>query len=796
MGVTCYVGARVHRADDPVTLVGRSRYLADLRQPGQLDVAFVRSLHAHARIRRIDVARAAAMPGVVAVMAGDEAARMCRPWRGILAHYTGMKAGAQLPLAVGKVRFVGEPVAAVVAANRYLAEDACDAVQVEYDPLPAVTEAADALKAGAPILHEDLGDNLVYHKDGTAGDVAGAFAAADRVIRDAVDLGRHTGVPLDPRGCLALFEPLDRSLTLWSSSQVPFVLRSVLAELLGLEEPRIRILSPAVGGGFGVKLHVYQDEITTCLLAMKLGRPVRWIADRHESFLADIVARDERVEVEAAVRGDGTILGMRARILSGIGAYSVYPRTGISEGYMVGLFLPGPYTIQNYDFSLDVVHTNTSPLGHYRGVGGPAAVVAMEGVMDGIARELGLDPAEVRMRNMVRAHQFPYRTATGFVYDSGSYVESLQRVMDVAGYRTLREEQARGREAGRCLGIGLSTFVEITAPSSRQYGIGGAPISAQDGATVRFEPDGRVTAIVGTPSQGQGLRTAVAQVVAEELQVPLESITVLDGDTATNPHGGGLWGSRGAVVVAGAAMLTAQAVRQKLFQVAGHLLEANADDLELVDGTVRIKGSPSRSLPLVEVTRAAYFKAHDLPPGLDPGLEATRHYEPPQFTFTNGAHLALVEVDRETGGVRLLKYVSVEDCGRMINPMLVEGQVQGGIAQGVGAALFEYLPFDAQGQPMATSLMDYLLPTAADLCDLEVDHLETPSPFSMGGFKGIGEAGTVAAPAAIANAVNDALAPLGVRITDQPVTPERLYQECAEDYGRKPVGESAPCAGV
>ncbi len=793
MGVTCYVGARVHRADDPVALVGRSRYLADLRQPGQLEVAFLRSPHAHARIRRIDVARAATLPSVVSVMTGAEAARMCRPWRGVLANYPGMKAGAQHPLATGKVRFAGEPVAAVVAASRYLAEDACDAIQVDYEPLPAVTEAEDALKPGAPVLHEDLGDNLVYHKDVKAGDADRAFAEADRVIRDVVDLGRHTGVPLDPRGCLALFEPLDRSLTLWSSSQIPFVLRAVLAELLGLEEPRIRIISPAVGGGFGVKLHVYQDEITTCLLALKLGRPVRWIGDRRESLLADIVARDERIEVEVAARKDGTILGMRARILSGIGAYSVYPRTSVSEGYMVGLCLPGPYAIQHYDFAVDIVHTNTSPLGHYRGVGGPAAVVAMEGVMDRVARELGLDPAEVRMRNMVRGHQFPYRSATGFLYESGSYTESLQRALDTAGYGALREAQARSRGAGRHLGIGLSCFVEITAPGSRQYGVGGAPISAQDGATIRFEPDGRVTAMLGTPSQGQGLRTAVSQVVADELSVPIETVTVLDGDTAVNPHGGGLWGSRGAVVVAGAALLTAQAVRRKLLQLAGHLLEAHPDDLELADGKVRVKGSPSRFLPLVEITRAAYFKANNLPAGLDPGLEATCHYEPPPMTFTNGAHLAVVEVDPETAGVKLLRYVSVEDCGRMINPTLVEGQVQGGVAQGIGAALFEYLPFDAQGQPMATSLMDYLLPTAADLCDLEVEHIETPSPFSVGGFKGIGEAGTVGAPAAIANAINDALAPLGLRITDQPVTPDRLYGLWA---GRGVPGVAAGVGGA
>jgi len=538
----------------------------------------------------------------------------------------------------------------------------------------------------------------------------------------------------------------------------------------------VRVIAPDVGGSFGIKIHVYQDDLAACALAQVLGRPVKWVATRRESFLADIHAREQSVRVEVAAAADGTLTGMRAHITAAVGPYSAYPRSSVVEGGQVLRLLPGPYRLRNYDATLQVVAQNKMITSQYRAVGHPIATAVTESMIELIARDLGLDPAELRRRNLVRPDEFPYASATGNVYDSGSYHAALETLLEAAGYDALRGEQRAARAAGRAVGIGLSCFVELTGPGAQFYGVGGAPISGQEGTTVRLEPSGAVTVLTGVTDQGQGMRTALAQIVADELGVPLESIAVLSGDTGVVPYGGGTWASRGMPIGGSATLLAVRALRDRVRRVAAALFEAHEGDVEVAEGRVSVRGSPDRALTLRELAKTVWFRSNELR-GVEPSLEATVHYtNPGAWTFTNGAHLAVVEVDTETGRVRVLKYVAVDDCGRLVNPALVEGQVRGGVAQGIGGALWEHCVYDDAGQLLTATLMDYAVPTAADLSPIEVHHLETPAPSIAGGYKGAGEGGTAGAPAAILNAVNDALAPFGAALTEQPVTPERVLR--------------------
>jgi carbon-monoxide dehydrogenase large subunit len=771
-----YVGSAVKRPDDPRLLTGRGRFVDDLSLARLVHVAFVRSPHAHARIASMDLATARRTPGVVSVMTGDEAGRLCRPYRGVLLHYTGMKTAAMRPLAVERVRYVGEPVVAVAAVGAAEAEDGAEQVRVEYEPLAAVLTPDQARAPGAPVIHPELGDNVVFATRLAAGDAPGTLAGAARVHRRTFTTGRHTGVPIEPRSLVADFDPSTRSLTVWMSTQVPHMMQAVLAELFDLPEQRVRVVAPDVGGSFGIKIHVYQDDMAACALALALGRPVKYVASRRESFLSDIHAREQVIAMEAAADEEGTLVGMRADITAAIGPYSAYPRSSVVEGGQVLRLLPGPYRLRHYEADLRVVAQNRGITSQYRAVGHPIAAAVTESMMDVIARDLGIDPAEVRRKNLIRAEELPYTSVTGNVYDSGSYLAALDRLLDAADYSALRDEQARARAAGRFLGVGLSCFIELTGPGAEFYGIGGAPISGQEGATIRLEPSGAVTALVGVTDQGQGTPTALAQIIADELGVPLDTVTVRSGDTAMVPYGGGTWASRGMPIGGGATLLAARALADRVRRVAGALLEAPAADLELAGARVTVRGSPDRGVTFRELARAVHFRSNELR-GVEPSLEATVHFaNPVAWTFTNGAHLALVEVDVDTGLVRVLRYVAVDDCGRVVNPASVEGQVRGGVAQGIGGALGEWCVYDAAGQLVTGTLMEYPVPTAADLPDIEVLHLETPAPSIPGGFKGAGEAGTTGAPAAILNAVNDALAPLGVMLTDQPLTRERVWR--------------------
>ncbi len=771
-----HVGSPIRRADDPRILTGRGRYVDDLAPARCVHVAIVRSPHAHARLTRVRLDAARRAPGVVGVLTGDEAQALCAPCRGILKHYTGMKTGAMLPLAVERVRYAGEPVVAIAAESRALAEDAAALVRIDYTPLPAVLSPEAAAAADAPLIHPELGDNVIYETRLAGGDAARALRGAARVWRRRFTTGRHTGVPIEPRGLVVEFEPATRSLTVWMSTQVPHMMQAILAEVFSLAEHRVRVIAPDVGGSFGIKIHVYQDDLAAIALALTLGRPVKWVPTRRESFLSDIHAREQTIDVEVGADGDGVLTGMRARITAAVGPYSAFPRSSVVEGGQVLRLLPGPYRLRDYEGTLRVVAQNKVITSQYRAVGHPIAAAVTESLLDQIARDLRLDPAEVRRRNLVRPEELPWTSPTGNVYDSGSYQESLARLLEAARYAELRREQAKARAAGRHLGIGLSCFLELTGPGAQFYGVGGAPISGQDGATLRLEPSGAVTALVGVTNQGQGTPTALAQIVADELALPVESITVLSGDTAVTPYGGGTWASRGMPIGGSATLLAARALAGKIRTVAGVLLEAHADDIELRDARAGVRGAPDRALAYAELARTVHFRSNALK-GLEPSLEATVHYTNQQpWTFTNGAHLAVVEVDVETGRVSVLRYVAVDDCGRIVNPALVEGQIAGGVAQGLGGALFEHCAYDDTGQLLTATLMDYAVPTAADVPPLELHHLETPAPSIAGGFKGAGEAGTTGAPAAILNAVNDALAPFGALISDQPITPERVFR--------------------
>jgi len=755
-------------------LTGRGRYVDDVTLPRLVHAAFVRSVHAHARLVRVDLDRARRAPGVVGVLTGDAAARLCKPYRGVLLHYKGMKTGAMLPLAVDRVRYVGEPIVAIAAESRAAADDAAALIDVEYDLLPAVLSPDAALAAGTPVIHPELGDNVLYETRLSAGDVERAFAGAGRVWARTFTTGRHTGVPIEPRSLIADYEPATRALTVWISTQVPHMMQAVLAELFGLREQRVRVVAPDVGGSFGIKIHVYQDDMAACALALTLGRPVKFVASRRESFLSDIHAREQAIRVEVAADGDGVLTAMRASITASVGPYSAYPRSSVVEGGQVLRLLPGPYRLRHYDGALRVVAQNKVITSQYRAVGHPIATAVTESMLDLVARDLGLDPAEARRRNLVRPEDLPYTSAAGYVFDSGSYQAALARLLEVADYAGLRRAQAAARAAGRHVGIGLACFVELTGPGAQFYGVGGAPISGQEGTTVRLEPGGAVTALVGVTNQGQGTHTALAQIIADVLDVPVDDVAVLSGDTAVVPYGGGTWASRGMPIGGSATLLAARALGERIRTVAAALLEAHAADIELGGSRATVRGSPERGLSYAELARAAHFRSNELR-GVEPSLEATVHYtNPGAWTFTNGAHLAVAEVDVDTGRVRVLRYVAVDDCGRIVNPALVEGQIAGGIAQGLGGALMEHCAYDEAGQPLSTTLMDYAVPTAADLPPIETHHIETPAPGIAGGFKGAGEAGATGAPAAILNAVNDALAPLGVMLTDQPITPERV----------------------
>jgi carbon-monoxide dehydrogenase large subunit len=770
------IGIPVRRVEDRRFLAGEARYVGDLAPPGVLHVAFLRSPHAHARLRAIDVTRALALPGVLACATATDLRRWVRPVRAG-SRIKGYRPTEIPALAGERARHVGEPVAAVVAGSRYAAEDALELIAVDWEPLTPVVDAEQALRPDSPRVHEELDDNVIVARTFRQGDADAALAGAALVVRERFRFRRHAGVAMENRACLAEFDPGTGSLTLWSSTQVPGLLRDRLAEILDLPAHRVRVVAPDVGGGFGLKSVLYPEEITVCALARALGRPVKWVGDRREDLLTSTQAWDEVIDAELGVDAGGNIRGLRARIVADVGAYSIFPWTASIEVIQVVSFLPGPYRLASYLGEAAGVATNKAPMGPYRGVGRPVSTFVMEGLLDRAARRLGIDPVAIRRANLLAPEDLPYRAATGLVWDSGSFLESLTTACEVVGYEDFRAGQVRARQAGRLVGIGVAAYAELTGIGSAIPASPGAEISTGiEGATVRVDPGGTITASFGVACHGQGHETSLAQVVAAELGARLEDIRVVHGDTAAGPTGSGTYASRSAVLAGGAAILASREVRDKALRIAAHRLEVSVEDLEIGDSRVQVRGAPDRTLSFREIAQAAHGGGRRLPRGMEPGLEATRYYDPYFGTTSSATHMAVVEVDLATCGVRLCRHVVVEDCGRIINPLIVEGQAIGGVAQGVGAALLEEVVHADDGQLLTGSLMDYLVPTAAEVPPVTVSHLGQPSPATLGGFKGAGEGGTIGAPAAIANALADALAPLGLEIAELPITPERLFR--------------------
>ena len=777
LGATKYIGQRITRREDRRFLTGRTNYVDDIRLPRTVHAAFVRSQEAHAEVLSVRTERALAHRGVFGVLTSEEAALVSRPIR-CDSTFPEWK-GTEFPvLAWPRVRFVGEAVAIVAAVDRYTAEDAAELVHVEYRPLPTVADLETAAEPGSDLIHEAWGDNLFIDRKGKVGDVDGAFAQADLVFERTYRTHRHTGFPLEGRACIADYNPATGTLTLYSATQIPHLVRTGLADTLGLSENMVRVIAPDVGGGFGIKAHLFPEEMAVALLSMRLGRPVKWIEDAREHLAASIHAREHVHRVKIAVKRDGTVLGIKADLLVDAGAYSVWPWTASMDVGMATNMILGPYRIRNYEFRARAVATNKCPLGPYRGVGRPSAAFTIERAMEDIARELGIDPVEMRLKNYVPDDAYPYITATGMTYDSASLQASLKKASEVVGYADFRREQARARAEGRYLGIGFGTYIEQTAHATQEFIKRGVPIVfGYDSVCVAVDPGGKVSVDSSLHSHGQGHETTFAQVVAERLGVPLADVRVRFGDTQSAPYGMGTFASRSAVLGGGAAWKAADIVRANILKIAANVMEAAPEDLDLSEGVIQIKGSPQHRMTVAEIARIAYHRPEKLPADLMPAdLTSIQSYDaPPGYgTWTNSAHAAIVEVDRDTGFLRILRYVVIEDCGVMINPLIVEGQVHGGVAQGIGGALLEHLVYDERAQLLSATLVEYLLPTAQTTPSIEVHHLQTPSPYTIGGFKGMGEGGAIAPLPALANAVSDALAPLGVSVDALPLSPDRV----------------------
>ncbi|MEZ2659022.1 xanthine dehydrogenase family protein molybdopterin-binding subunit [Aneurinibacillus aneurinilyticus] len=776
------IGMRVKRKEDPKLITGNGNFTDDIKLPGMLYAAFLRSTHAHARIKRIDVSQAVELPGVVAVYTGEDLTGKIKSvptsW---YVPGCNLKAKDRSPLAVDKVLYVGEGVAMVVAEDRYTAYDALDAIEVEYEELKAVTGQEAALKDGAPLVHEDVKNNLAFLWK--AGDVPDeAFTNAEVVVRERYYEQRVVPNPMETRAAVAQYNSGSGDMTVWCTSQNPHIHRMVYAEVLGIPESKLRIIAPDVGGGFGAKIGVYADEAVVAYAARHLKRPVKWMEDRKEHFMATNHARDEVIEVELAGKRDGTMTALRVRNTANMGAYLSTMGAGVPT-ICFGLMVTGAYAIPQAAVEVYGVYTNTTPTDAYRGAGKPESAYQIERAVDAFAREIGMDPVEIRRKNFVPKEKFPYDTAMAVTYDSGDYMLTLDKALEIADYEELRREQEALRKQGRYLGIGLSTYVELCGLGpSKVAGAIGLQFGQWENATVRVHPSGKVTVLTGASPHGQGEDTTFAQVVADKFGVPLEDIEVLHGDTQMIPMGWGTYGSRTTPVGGAAVAIAAERVTEKAKKIAAHELEVSTEDLEFSDGIFQVKGVPGHQRTFQEIARSANM-AWNLPEGMEPALEAQSFFDPSNFVYPFGAHICVVEVDSNTGQIELKRYIAVDDVGRVINPMIAEGQVHGGLAQGIGQALWEGAVYGENGQLISGTFMDYTMPKADFFPVLETAFTETPSPVNPLGAKGVGETGTTASPPAVVNAVLDALRPFGITHLDMPLTPEKVWR--AMQKGRK-----------
>jgi carbon-monoxide dehydrogenase large subunit len=750
-------------------MTGAATYVGDLSQTGLLHVQFVRSSYAHARLAGVDVTAAAAMPDVVAVFTGSDINDKFNPLPGG-SSIEGARNPKRFILAEGEVRFVGEPVAVVVAGSEQAARDAADAVVVDYEALPHTIDLDEAVKNGAPLVHESLGSNVCFHQEVKHGDVDAAFAKADKIVERRIVNQRVAALPLECRAVLAEYRRGEGSLVVYIGTQFPHVMRTQIAAILGLRENQVRVIAPEVGGGFGAKANVYPEEMLVPWLAMRLGRPVRWLEDRSENLSSMAHGRDQIDYITAACKSDGTVLGLKGRLLADLGAYLYFGTAEIPT--LTTLMGTGPYLYTDVQYDLYGVFTNKTPTDAYRGAGRPEATYFQERMMDAIADELGLDAADVRKRNFIKKDQFPYTTPMGLEYDSGDYAATLDKALEISGFRQLKAEAAELRKQGKLRGVGFASYVEICAfGPSKKMGAGGF-----ESAIARVEPSGKVTIYTGASAHGQGHETAFAQIAADALEIDLDDVTLLHGDTSSAPYSNnGTGGSRSLALGGSALKLAMEDVRDKTLKIAAYMLEVAPDDVELVEGSVQVKGAPGKSVTFAQVAREAY-NGVKLPDGMEPGIQFTRVFDPPNFTFPFGTHVAVVDVDMDTGMVRLVKYVTVDDCGNVVNPLLVNGQVQGGVAQGAAQALWEEIVHDPEsGQLISGSLGDYAAVRAGGLPMIENHRTVTTTPSNPLGVKGIGEAGTIGATPTVANAIGDALRQIGIKHVDIPATPQRIW---------------------
>lgn len=784
MAVSSLFGASVKRREDPRLITGHGHFTDDVRIPGLLTLKILRSPYAHARITNLDVSKAQLMPGVVAVYTGKDMVDLLAPvptaWQ---PKNSDMKVPEYRALAVDTVRYVGDGVAAVVAIDEYVARDALAAIEVEYESLPAVVRQLDAMKDGAPQLYQNVPNNVAFHFHLEGGDVDAAFNQADLTFSQRFVNQRLIPNPMETRGAVAHYDAGSKQLTLWCTTQNPHVHRMLMSLVTGIPETQIRVIAPDVGGGFGAKIPFYSGEMIACVIAKDIQGAVKWSEDRSENYVATTHGRDHVDDVEVAAASDGRVLGLRVKAYANMGAYLSTAAPGVPT-WLFSVMLGGAYDIKNIVSDIYGVLTNTTPTDAYRGAGRPEATFIIERVMDLLAKKLGLDPMEVRRKNFIQPDQFPYPIASGAIsYDSGDYEKTLDRALDIVSYDALKREREQARAAGRLFGIGLSTYVEVCglAPSAAAGAMGWGG-GLYESATVRVHPTGKVTVFTGSSPHGQGEETTFAQLVNDELGVPLDDIEIIHGDTDRIPFGWGTYGSRSTAVGGSALVHAARKVRDKAIKIGAHMLEVSPEEVIYDQGTVHVKGAPDRVKSFGEIALAAYT-AWSLPENVLPGLEETHFFDPVSNTYPFGAHICVVEIDRKTGNTMFRRYVAVDDVGNVINPMIVDGQVHGGIAQGLAQAVLEHAVYDDNGQLLSGTMMDYAIPKASSVPTYELDRTVTPCPFNPMGLKGAGETGTIASTPAVLNAIVDALSPYGVDHLDMPASPQRIWQVLQERKG-------------
>jgi carbon-monoxide dehydrogenase large subunit len=776
------IGASIKRREDPRLVSGSGNYVEDLTQTRVVHMHVVRSTEAHARILGIDTTRAREADGVLAIFTGkDLKSEFQAPLPVTVCFVPDKKYPEHYPIAVDRVRYVGEPVAVVVASSRAAAEDAGERLDVRYESLPAVLDMEKAIEKDAPVLHDEIGSNKSYDTKFAGGDIEAAFREAEVTFKQRLIQQRLIPIAVEGRGVLADYKPFTNKLTVYSSTQCPHFVKVFLAVILGIPESNVRVIAPEVGGGFGSKIRVYPEEILTALVSRRLGRPVKWIEDRNDNVKATHHGRSQFWDVEVAAKKDGTVLGVRATQWLDLGAYCSQFGTFQVLGVLVA---QGAYKLKAFDGRSIGVFTNRTPTDAYRGAGRPEATYMIERIMDMVARETGVDPVEVRRKNFVRAEDQPFTTLLGLTYDSGDYTKTLDKALEMVGYDQLRKEQAEKRKQGKYLGIGLSTYIEICGLGPAAATQAATGVSLWGMSVVNLHFTGKATVVIGSSPHGQGHETTFAQIASDVLGIPVEDIDIVHGDTAIGPMGMDTYGSRSTALDGSAVHISAMKVQEKAKKIAAHLLEAAEADVVYEEGKAFVKGTPSKAISIQEIAGAA-FQTNRLPQGMEGGLEATTFYDPSNFVWPFGAHIAVVEVDPDTGAIKILRYVAVDDCGTRINPMVVNGQLHGGIAQGIGQAIFEEAVYDESGQLRSGSLNDYLIPAAPDLPSFELEATETPSPVNPLGSKGIGEAGTIASTPAIVNAIVDALAPFGVKDIDMPASPQKVWQVTHRNGGKK-----------